>query len=175
MVEQRYAEAASHCANLPTDSRTNQESVDHALLAQGRTAEAIQVMAELCCRGNRAISVMQTRVRAVPRRPRNYLHGLRRKNSRDRELPLTPKLLEALRATRNGLRYNGQSLDTGLDANTRPPTLAVFVRSQLNRIMVGLAVIQHLPNAGHDLVHFLSHEINFSQRSMFQERVPGRE
>ena len=53
MLERRYAEAASHCANLPADYRNKPECMGRALLAQGRTAEAIQVMAELCCRGNR--------------------------------------------------------------------------------------------------------------------------
>ncbi len=52
-LERRYGEAASHCANLPNDFRAKQECVGRALLAQGRTMEAIQVMAELCCRGNR--------------------------------------------------------------------------------------------------------------------------
>ena len=53
MLERRFSEAASHCANLPTDYRGRPECVGRALLAQGRTTEAIQVMAELCCRGNR--------------------------------------------------------------------------------------------------------------------------
>ncbi len=53
MLERRYGEAASHCANLPRDYRAKPECVGRALLAQGRTAEAVQVMAELCCRGNR--------------------------------------------------------------------------------------------------------------------------
>jgi tetratricopeptide (TPR) repeat protein len=53
MLERRYAEAASHCANLPADYRNKPECMGRALLAQGRTEEAIQVMAELCCRGNR--------------------------------------------------------------------------------------------------------------------------
>jgi TolB-like protein len=53
MLERRYSEAASHCANLPADYRGRPECIGRALLAQGRTTEAIQVMAELCCRGNR--------------------------------------------------------------------------------------------------------------------------
>ena len=53
MLEGRYGEAASYCANLPADSRLKPECVGRTLLAQGRTTEAIQVMAELCCRGNR--------------------------------------------------------------------------------------------------------------------------
>jgi tetratricopeptide (TPR) repeat protein len=53
MLEQRYGEAASHCVKLPADYRDKQECVGRALLAQGRTTEAIQVMAQLCCRGNR--------------------------------------------------------------------------------------------------------------------------
>jgi TolB-like protein/Flp pilus assembly protein TadD len=53
MLEGRYGEAASHCAKLPDGNRTKPECMGRALLAQGRTAEAIQVMAQLCCRGNR--------------------------------------------------------------------------------------------------------------------------
>jgi TolB-like protein/tetratricopeptide (TPR) repeat protein len=53
MLERRYGEAASHCANLPADYRGRPECLGRALLAQGRTTEAIQVLAELCCRGNR--------------------------------------------------------------------------------------------------------------------------
>lgn len=53
MLEGHYGEAASHCTALPTDFRERQECMGRALLAQGRTAEAIQVMAQLCCRGNR--------------------------------------------------------------------------------------------------------------------------
>ncbi|MGD1073071.1 MAG: hypothetical protein ABSB15_23375 [Bryobacteraceae bacterium] len=52
-LERRYGEAASHCANLPDDFRAKQECMGRVLLAQGRATEAIQVMAELCCRGNR--------------------------------------------------------------------------------------------------------------------------
>jgi TolB-like protein len=53
MLERRYGEATSHCAKLPTDHRNKPECIGRALLAQGRTTEAIQAMAELCCRGNR--------------------------------------------------------------------------------------------------------------------------
>jgi TolB-like protein/Flp pilus assembly protein TadD len=53
MLERRYGEAASHCANLTNDYRGRPECTGRALLAQGRTTEAIQVMAELCCHGNR--------------------------------------------------------------------------------------------------------------------------
>jgi serine/threonine-protein kinase len=53
MLERRYGEATSHCAKLPGENRTKPECMGRALLAQGRTTEAIQVMAELCCRGNR--------------------------------------------------------------------------------------------------------------------------
>ena len=53
MLQRRYGEAASHCAKLPADYRGKPECVGRALLARGRTTEAIQVMGELCCRGNR--------------------------------------------------------------------------------------------------------------------------
>ena len=53
MLERRYSEAAPHCSSLPDDFRAKQECVGRALLAQGRTTEAIEVMAQLCCRGNR--------------------------------------------------------------------------------------------------------------------------
>jgi Flp pilus assembly protein TadD len=53
MLERRYEEAGWHCAKLPDGNRSKPECMGRALLAQGRTTEAIQVMAELCCRGNR--------------------------------------------------------------------------------------------------------------------------
>jgi TolB-like protein len=53
MLQRRYGEAASHCEKLPSDYRDRPSCVGRALLAQGRTTEAIQVMGELCCRGNR--------------------------------------------------------------------------------------------------------------------------
>lgn len=53
MLERRYGQAASHCANLPADYRDKPACTGRARLAEGRTTEAIQVMAELCCRGNR--------------------------------------------------------------------------------------------------------------------------
>ena len=53
MFERRYDEAASHCAKLPADYRDKPECVGRTLVAQGRTTEALQVLAQLCCRGNR--------------------------------------------------------------------------------------------------------------------------
>jgi TolB-like protein len=53
MLERRYEEAGWHCATLPDGNRSKPECMGRTLLAQGRTTEAIQVMAELCCRGNR--------------------------------------------------------------------------------------------------------------------------
>ncbi|HKE29054.1 MAG TPA: tetratricopeptide repeat protein [Bryobacteraceae bacterium] len=49
----RYDEAASHCEKLPGDYLAKPECLGRALLGQGKITEALQVLAPLCCRGNR--------------------------------------------------------------------------------------------------------------------------
>jgi len=49
----RYDEAASHCEKLPADYPSEPECRGRALLGQGKVPEALQVLARLCCRGNR--------------------------------------------------------------------------------------------------------------------------